>query len=108
MTKEIAAIRIARELQDAERSVDQALSKIATLASSMASARVETGLRPVAGQSAIMRLGETQRSLISASTGLLRVHGDLLKVNFEVQAIADENGDCPGMKKTPMRNLKVA
>lgn len=96
LTKEIAAIRIARELQDAERSVDQALSKIATLASSMATARAETGLRPAAGQSAFMRLGQTQRSLISASIGLTRVHGDLLKVNEEVRAMSDEDGACPG------------
>lgn len=96
MTKEIAATRIARELQDAERSVDEALGKIATLASSMATARAETGLRPIAGQSALMRLGQTQRSLISASVGLTRVHGDLLKVNQEVRAMSDEDGACPG------------
>ena len=97
MTKEIAQLRITRDLRDAEAALDELLLKQTALFSTMVTARRETGVEPFVGQEALMRLTKSQQTALSAGGELARVHANLLAVGRE-ERMFDE---CP--PNTPMK-----
>lgn len=98
MTKAVAGVRIAREMQDAEQALNEALLKQSSLFTSMLMARRDTPVDSFIGQDALLRLSRSQQSMLSAGGDLARVHGRLLEINHEVQAGLDE---CPDDWKAP-------
>lgn len=90
-----AAARIGRQLPEAELSLDNALLASARLMESMLIARQVDGMDVYTGQSALMRLAKTQRTLIATQNDMIRVHQELLGIGREVKAVSDENGNCP-------------
>ncbi|MCJ2182044.1 hypothetical protein MTR62_04905 [Novosphingobium sp. 1949] len=95
MTIANAAARIARNLPEAEQSLDAALLASTRLMESMLLARQAEGLAVYTGQSALLRLARTQRTLLTGQSDMLRVHRELLGIGREVKAIDDEDGTCP-------------
>lgn len=96
MTVPVAQMRIARDITEAERALDEALIRQSSLFTTMVSARRETGGDPALGHEALLRLAKTQQALLEAGGNLARVHGSLLVVQKEVCG-ADE---CPPDTKT--------
>lgn len=92
MTVTVAQARIARELNDAELALNDALLKQSQLFSSMIAARLDVEVGPFTGQEVLMRLNKAQQELLSSGGGLARIHGGLLEINREV---ADTSQDCP-------------
>lgn len=95
MTKSVAHIRIARELAEAEATLNEALLKQSNLLSTMLIARRETGTAASLGQDALMRLVKSQQTLLNAGGDLARVHGRLLEIGKDLDVIRMEE-DCPG------------
>jgi hypothetical protein len=91
MTVPIAQMRIAREISEAEKALDEALIRHSSLFTTMVSARRETGVDPFAGHEALLRLAKSQQSLLEAGGNLARVHGSLLELQKEVC----ETEECP-------------
>jgi hypothetical protein len=91
MTVPVAQMRIARDINEAERALDEALIRQSSLFTTMVSARRETGGDPFLGHEALLRLAKSQQALLEAGGNLARVHGSLLEVQKEVCG-AD---DCP-------------
>ena len=91
MTVEVAQLRIARDIRQAEDALNDALLKHSSLFTSMVSARRETDAGPFAGHEALLRLVKTQQALLDAGGNLARVHGSLLDVQREL-GVGDE---CP-------------
>ena len=91
MSVPVAQMRIARDICEAEKALDEALIKQSSLFTTMVSARLETGSAPFTGHEALLRLAKAQQSLLEAGGNLARVHGSLLDVQKEVCG-ADE---CP-------------
>jgi hypothetical protein len=91
MTVPVAQLRIARDISAAERALDEALIRQASLFTTMVSARRETGSDPFVGHEALLRLAKSQQSLLEAGGNLARVHGSLLDVQREM-GVGD---DCP-------------
>lgn len=91
MTLPVAQLRIARDISDAEKALDEALIRQASLFATMVSARRETGVAPFTGHDALLRLAKSQQALLEAGGNLARVHGSLLGVQREM-GVADE---CP-------------
>lgn len=91
MTVPVAQLRIARDISEAEKALDEALIRQSSLFTTMVSARRETGGDPFAGHEALLRLAKSQQALLEAGGNLARVHGSLLEVQKEVCG-ADE---CP-------------
>ena len=89
-------MRIARDINEAEKALDEALIRQSSLFTTMVSARLETGSEPFVGHEALLRLARSQQSLLDAGGDLARVHGSLLEVQKEVCG-ADE---CPPDEKT--------
>jgi len=87
----VAQMRIARDISEAERALDEALIRHSSLFTTMVAARRETGSAPFTGQEALLRLAKAQQALLDAGGNLARVHGSLLDVQREM-GIADE---CP-------------
>lgn len=85
MTKiiENSAFKIATEIPRAEQAVDSALLALSGLIGSLVQARRDTGVPPSTGQASLIRLTKVQTSLVSASSDILRVHGELLDINRE-------------------------
>ncbi|MEO0032805.1 MAG: hypothetical protein RIS94_2563 [Pseudomonadota bacterium] len=83
MTTDIAQLRITRDLQDAEKALDEALIRQARLLTTLVSARRETGVAPFVGQDALMRLVKSQQSTLDAGGELARVHGRLNQIAVE-------------------------
>lgn len=104
MTKAVASVRIAREMQDAEQALNEALLKQSSLFTSMLMARRDTPADPFIGQDALLRLSRSQQSMLSAGGDLARVHGRLLEISREVGAVLEE---CPDDWKAPTGNLPV-
>lgn len=91
MTVPIASMRIARDIREAEKALDEALARYSALFSTMISARQETDCPPFMGHESLLRLSKSQQSLLEAGGNLARVHGSLLDVQREMGG-ADE---CP-------------
>jgi hypothetical protein len=91
MTVPVAQLRIARDISEAEKALDEALIRQSSLFTTMVSARRETGIDPFAGHEALLRLARSQQALLEAGGNLARVHGSLLDVQKELCG-ADE---CP-------------
>lgn len=108
MTKEAATLRIARELPTAERAVDQALLESARLMQTLVTARIDTNTPAKTGQVALIRLANSQQSLVGASNDLLRVHAEMLKIGEAEKMLPDHNGDCPENGELDVGHLSVA
>lgn len=91
MTVPVAQMRIVRDINAAEKALDEALIRHSSLFTTMVSARLETGSAPFTGHEALLRLTKAQQALLEAGGNLARVHGSLLDVQREM-GIAD---DCP-------------
>jgi len=96
MTFAVANMRVARDVREAERALDEALLRQSKLFASMVTARLEAGLEPFTGHEALLRLAKSQQSLLDAGGDLARVHGQLLDIQRE-KGGADE---CPPEEKT--------
>lgn len=79
----VAHLRIARDLQQAEAALDEALMRQAKLLATMVGARRETGVSPFVGQEALMRLVKSQQAMVDAGGELARVHGRLSTIAVE-------------------------
>lgn len=95
MTIAAATARIARQLPEAELSLDSALLASARLMGSMLLARQADGVQVFTGQTALMRLAKAQRTLIESQNDMIRVHEELRGIGREVKAITDDEGSCP-------------
>ncbi|MGF7153346.1 hypothetical protein [Novosphingobium gossypii] len=95
MTIAAATARIARQLPEAELSLDSALLASARLMESMLLARQADGVQVFTGQTALMRLAKAQRTLIESQNDMIRVHEELRGIGREVKAITDDEGSCP-------------
>jgi hypothetical protein len=90
-----ATARIARQLPEAELSLDSALLASARLMESMLLARQADGVEVFTGQTALMRLAKAQRTLLESQSDMMRVHQELRGIGQEVKALSDEDGTCP-------------
>lgn len=95
MTISAATARIGRQLPDAEVSLDSALLASARLMESMVLARQVEGVANFTGQTALLRLAKSQRSLLECQNDMIRVHRALLDAGRDVKAIIDEPEACP-------------
>lgn len=101
--------RIARQLPEAELSLDTALLASARLMESMVLARQADGVTAFAGQSALMRLARSQRTLLESQNDMIRVHRELLGVGKEYKAILDEpEATCDARHTQDQRVLRSA
>ena len=91
MTVPVAQLRIARDISEAEKALDEALIRQSSLFTTMVSARRETGSDPFVGHEALLRLARSQQALLEAGGNLARVHGSLLEVQKEMGA----GDECP-------------
>lgn len=90
----IASDQIKRDVPLTENSIDQALIAVSNLMSTLVQARMDTGVPAATGQVAVRRLAKAQMALVEASSDVLRVHGELLKVGREC-AVLDVHEECP-------------
>lgn len=91
MTVPVAQMRIARDISEAEKALDEALIRHSSLFTTMVSARLETGAAPFTGHEALLRLAKSQQALLEAGGNLARVHGSLLELQREVCGV----DECP-------------
>jgi hypothetical protein len=104
MTVPVAQMRIARDITEAERALDEALIRNASLFGTMVAARRETAAGPFVGHEALVRLSKSQQSLLDAGGNLARVHGSLLDVQREMGA----RDDCPPDDRRLMPDQRIA
>ena len=104
MTVPVAKLRIARDVREAEKALDEALIRQASLFATMIAARRETGSSPYAGHEALLRLAKSQQALLEAGGNLARVHGSLLEIGREM-GVAEE---CPPDEPTGSLAERVA
>lgn len=85
MSQIIAAMtaRLERDVPQAETSVDDAIIAVASLMTSVVTARRRTGVPPKTAQGSILRLAKAQVSLAAVSSEILRVHGELADLGRE-------------------------
>jgi len=91
MTVPVAQLRIARDISEAEKALDEALIRQSSLFTTMVAARRETGSDPFVGHEALLRLAKSQQALLEAGGNLARVHCSLLDVQREMGA----GDECP-------------
>lgn len=101
----VMAARLEREVPAAEAKVDDAIIALASLMTSMVTARRETGVPARTGQASILRLAKAQMSLVSVSSDVLRVHGDLLDIGKEMGSY--DLRDCPNVAQETKPHLSA-
>ena len=89
----VARMRIARDITEAEKALDEALIRHSSLFTTMVAARRESEIGPFTGHEALLRLAKSQQALLEAGGNLARVHGTLLEVQKEVAGV----DSCPGI-----------
>ena len=104
---ETAALRIRRDLRDAESKSDAALIAKAKLLETMLTARQCDGVEVNTGQRAIIRLAHAIQSQVNVATDLFRVHDEMVKIAVET-GIADEDGSTERTGLGDQDILKVA
>lgn len=92
LTQQVAQLRIARQIVEAEEALNHALITHSTLFTSLVSARSETEVGKFTGQDALMRLLKGHQSLLTAGNDLARVHVRLLEIAQETGQTAE---GCP-------------
>lgn len=97
--------RLQRDVPNAEATIDDALIAVSSLMTSIVTARRDTGVPAVTGQSTIQRLAKAQMSLIDASGDVLRVHGDLLRIGKETAGL--DLHDCPSAQDASQPHLSA-
>jgi hypothetical protein len=107
MNKTIAQVRIARELAEAEASLNEALLRQSHLFTTMLTARRDTGVGAAIGQDALLRLAKSQQTLLSAGGDLARVHGRMLEIGKDMGVIRMQE-DCPDDLTIPGGFLAIA
>lgn len=95
MNRTVAQVRITRELQEAEASLNEALLRQSALFATLVSARRDVGAAPFQGQDILMRLVRSQQSLLGAGGDLARVHRGLLQM---VRDEPEVSGDAATMR----------
>ncbi len=95
LTVEAAGVRIAHELEDAERLTNECLRAYAKLQQSMMNVRLETELPQYQGHTAVMRLQEAQKHQVDAMSQLVRVHTSMREDFIKVTGTVDRGGRCP-------------
>jgi hypothetical protein len=98
-----SALAIGKAVPETETAIDHAILAIANLTFTLVSARLQTGVAPSTGQSALVRLAKAQCNLVSVSSDMLRVHGELKKVQREV-CLPDVFPGCPEAGALPDGN----
>lgn len=93
MTVEVAKLRIARNLYEAEAALDEALMRQSQLMTSIVEARRETGVAPFTAQEALMRLARLQQSMLTAGGDLARIHGRMQDIGHAL--MGDTGTDTP-------------
>ncbi len=96
MTKSVAHLRIARQLAEAEASLNDVLIKQSQLFSTMVAARQETGVGATLGHDVLLRMTKSQMTMLSAGGDLARVHGRLLEIGRDLDAVRMDE-DCPSL-----------
>lgn len=91
---------VARKLQHqvpaTETRIDDALIAVSSLMTTIVTARRDGDrVRPAKGQATIQRLAKAQMSLIDASGGVLRVHGELADIARETAGL--DLHECPSL-----------
>ena len=108
MSHELAAMaaRLQREVPNAETSIDDALIAVASLTSSVVTARRVTGLPPKTGQRTIIRLVKAQMSLVEVGGSILRAHDELADIGKETAGY--DLRECPVSATTDVVPLSSA
>ncbi|MGB3796267.1 MAG: hypothetical protein WA957_08180 [Alteraurantiacibacter sp.] len=96
MSISVARLRIAREIQDAEAKLDEALLGQTALLTTMITARRETNSDPFEGHTTLLRLHKSQQALLTAGGELARVHAGLKSIQRD-KAMIEE---CPPNQAT--------
>ncbi len=93
MSLDVATLRLTRAVPEAETDLDQAMLSVSKLMTSMIEARQGTDVPKATGQASLIRLARAQNNMISASSDVLRIHSDLLKLGNVYGAM--DIHDCP-------------
>lgn len=96
MTKSVAHMRIARQLAEAEASLNDVLIKQSQLFSTMVAARQETGVDATMGHDILLRMTKSQMTMLSAGGDLARVHGRLLEIGRDLNVVRMDD-ECPSV-----------
>jgi len=107
MDRNIAAVRIARDLSQLEADLNQALASVSGLTYSIAIGRQVDGVAFAAGQESLVRLAAVQQLLTKSATETVRVHRDLRRAHEEITSMPDGNGDCPELG-VPVTGVRAA
>ena len=107
MDRNLAAVRIQRELSELETALDNALACSAALTHSIAVGRQIEGICFSSGQESMVRLASVQQLLTKSATETLRIHRDLRRTHEEITSMPDGNGDCPELG-IPLTGLRAA
>lgn len=108
LTRENAAVRIRRELREAEAQADSALLANTKLMETLLRSRQETGVEVHTGQKAIIRLARAMQAQIDATSDLFRVHDEMVKVGQEMDILIEPTPNSGMLEQDMARNTGMA
>jgi hypothetical protein len=102
----VASLRLARDMSQAEETLNDALIAQSDLYGKLLKVRKETDAGPFTGHQQLLRLMKAQQSLLTSSGDLARVHSGLLELQVEYAGIER----CPSgeLQNTETDSARVA
>lgn len=101
----VAAERIATELHDAEHAIDEAIVKIARLAATLPTARIETRMSAIVGQEAVAKVTQAVAAAGHVRQMIAEAHQALGETQKQVSLGARMFG--AGLNKPPAASRNV-
>lgn len=95
LTIETAGVRVAADLEEAERLTNECMRAYARLQMSMMNVRLETDLPQYQGHTAVMRVQEAQKAQVEAMGQLARAHKAMRDDFLTVTGMPETIGRCP-------------
>lgn len=108
LTVEAASVRVADDLENAERAANESLRAKARLLESMMITRLEADLPQYEGQIAVIRLQQAIANDVAAMGDLAKAHKSLRSDFIKITMIPDMPGVCPTGGLKPQEVAKSA
>ena len=95
LNPQIGTLQIARELQELEQTLADALQRASNLTATMTRVRIETGHDIAVGHEPLMRATKLQGTLLTACAEAARVHSSARRIGRELGYLDEQ---CPPSK----------
>lgn len=106
LTIETAGQRIAADLENAERQINEAIRAVARLQLTMMNARIDTDMAQYEGQTSVIRVQQASAAMVEGMNHLAKAHKGMRTDFIRITGGPDNSDRCPTQQ--PLSEISTA